>query len=278
MNKLLVPTDFSDNAKNALSYAYHLAKALGAKIHMFHTYHIPYIHAEMPAGMYQTAIEEAEQEANNGLEKLAKDVLKKGTSEEVPHEYSTKLGFAVEEVLNAAEEQNADMILMGTQGINGVADAIFGSITSSVVDKAEFPVLAIPEHSDYKGLDNIAFATSYDASDLEALKRLVNFASKCDATIKVVHVNKEGESIAKQDEETFKSKIKGQIDYDKLEFEVCEDDDVADGINRYVDEHGINLIAIKKKKRGMFNSLFHRSITQKMAFHTKVPLIAYHDE
>ncbi len=277
MNKLLVPTDFSENAKNALAYAYHLAKAVDAKIHMFHTYHIPYIHAEMPAGMYQTAIDEAEQEANDGLEKLANEVLKKGTAEEIPLEYSTKLGFAVEEILNVAEEQEADMILMGTQGINGVADVIFGSITSSVVDKAERPVIAVPEQSEYKGLDNIAFATSYDESDIEALKGLVDFASRLNATIKVVHVNKEGESIAKQDEESFKSMIKKEIDYDKLEFEVCEDDDVADGVNRYVDEHGVKLIAIKKKKRGMFNSLFHQSITKKMAFHTKVPMIAYHE-
>ncbi len=277
MNNILVPTDFSENSKNALAFGFHLAKALNAKIHLFHAYHIPYIHAEMPAGMYQTAINEAEQEAYQNMEKLASEVLIKGTGDEVSYAYQAKLGFAVEEILNEAEEQSVDMILMGTQGINGVADVIFGSITSSVIDKANCPVLAIPENSEYKGLDNIAFTTSYDDSDLVALKRLVNFSALFNANIKVVHVNKEGKDIEKQEEENFKAKISSEIDYAKLEFEVCEDDDVAEGINHYINEHNVNLIAMMKKKRGIFNSLFHRSITHKLAFHAKVPLLIYHE-
>ena len=276
MKNILVPTDFSENSKNALQYAYHLARAMNAHIHLFHAYHIPYIHAEMPAGMYQTAIQEAEEEANTNMEKYANEVLKKDGEGAVDFSFKSRLGFAVEEVLNAAEENDVDLIIMGTQGINGVADAIFGSITSSVVDKAECPVLAIPEDSEFNGISNIAFATSYDESDLEALKKLVNFAGYFDATIKVVHVNKEGENIEKRQEADFKSRISDNIDYAKLEFEVCEDDDVADGINQYVQTHNVELIALMKKKRGMFNSLFHRSITRKMAFHAQVPLLAYH--
>lgn len=277
MDRILVPTDFSENAKNALHYAYHLARVNNARIHLFHTYHIPYIHAEMPAGMYQTAINEAEQEAKDNMEELVKEVLKKDTGEAVNFEYDCKLGFAVEEILNHAEEKDVDMILMGTQGVSGLADVIFGSITSSVVDKAECPVLAIPENCTYEKTDNIAFATSYDKSDLHALKKLVDFASPFNATIKVVHVNEEGETIEKQQEEDFKQGIKGEIDYKHLEFEVCEANDVAEGINKYVDDHDIDLIAVMKKKRSMFQNLFHRSITRKMAFHAKVPLLAFHE-
>ena len=277
MNHILVPTDFSENARNALQFAYNLARAVDARIYLFHTYHIPYIHAEMPAGMYQTAINEAEQEAKQNMEKLANDVLKQGTDEVVPFTYDCKLGFAVEEILNYAEEQKVDMILMGTQGINGVADVIFGSITSSIVDKAECPVLAVQENSAYREIKNVAFATSYDKSDLKALQDLVDFVTPFNAAIKVVHVNEEGESIEKRQEEEFKEKISGKIEYNKLEFEVCQADDVAQGINRYVDEHDIDIIAVMKKKRGMFHNLFHRSITRKMAFHAKVPLLAYHE-
>lgn len=277
MKTILVPTDFSENSKNALRYAYGLAKAMDAKIHLFHAYHIPYIHAEMPAGMYQTAINEAEQESKEEMEKMAQNILKRDEAEGVACEYEARLGFAVEEVLNAAERNEADLIIMGTQGINGVADAIFGSITSSVIDKAEGPVMAVPEHSEFKPYDQIAFATSYDASDLQALQELATLAKAFEATIKVVHVNKEGENIQKEQEDDFKKLIKEKVDYHSIQFEVCEADDIAEGINKYVDEHRIDLIGLMKKKRGMFQSLFHKSITRKMAFHASVPLLAYHE-
>lgn len=277
MQRILVPTDFSENAKQALVYARDFAHKLGAELVLFHAYHIPYVHAEMPAGMYQSAIDEAQEETENQLQELANKLLGPEGDANVPYQLASKLGFAVETILSYAEEIQADLILMGTQGVNGLADVILGSITSSVVERAELPVMAIPEGYEFKELKNLVFATNYDTSDLAALKHLVKIATAFNATIHVVHVNSSGNEVEQQQSSSFKNVIQQEVGYDPLTFEVMEADDVASGIESYSKTHQVDAIALVKRKRNLLESLFHTSITRKMSFHSKVPFLAYHE-
>lgn len=274
MQRLLVPTDFSDNARNALQYAGALARDLKAEVVLLHAYHIPYVHAEMPAGMYQSAIDEAQQEAEQSLKTLADAVLE---PEGISYRHVGKLGFAVETILSQAETEQADMIIMGTQGANGIADIILGSITSSVVDRAALPVLAIPEGYQFSPVKNWVFATNYDASDLPALKHLTSIAAVFKATIAVLHVNSNTHYVEKQQSASFKHIIQQEINYHAITFEVLGADDVASGIEDYTRTHQVDGLALVKRKRGLLESLFHKSITTKMSFHSQVPVLAYHE-
>ncbi len=277
MKNILLPTDFSENSNNALKYAIQLADKVGANVKCFHAYHIPYIHAEMPAGMYQTAIEEAEKESKDEMEKVWDKVKSDFPDLKVSCDFECKMGFAVEEILNAAEKNNVDMVVMGTQGVNSVADVIFGSITSSILDKAQCPVLAVPENSQYKDPQNIAFATAYDESDLKALNKLSDFAQNFNANLNVVHVNKEGDTISQENEVSFRNKIREEVNYQNLYFDVTQADDVTHGISNYAENNAIDIIALMKKKRSIFEQVFHRSISRKMAYHSDIPMLAYHE-
>ena len=274
MQRLLVPTDFSDNARNALQYAADLARELDAEVVLLHAYHIPYVHAEMPAGMYQSAIDDAQQETEQSLKSVADAVLQpKGLS----YRLVGKLGFAVETILSQAEAEQADMIIMGTQGVNGITDIILGSITSSVVDRASLPVLAIPEGYQFSPVKNWVFATNYDASDLPALRHLTTMAAAFGATVCVVHVNSNTHYVEQQQSASFKHIIQQEINYNNITFEVLEADEVASGIEHYTQTHQVDGLALVKRKRSLLESLFHRSVTTKMGFHSSVPMLAYHE-
>lgn len=277
MKNILLPTDFSENSRNALKYAIQLADRVGANVKCFHAYHIPYIHAEMPAGMYQTAIEEAEKESKDEMEKVWDKVKSDFPDLQVTCDFECKMGFAVEEILNAAERNDVDLIVMGTQGVNSVADVIFGSITSSILDKAQCPVLAVPENSEYQDPKNIAFATAYDESDLKALNKLSDFAQIFNANLNVIHVNKEGDTISKENEVSFSNKIREEINYQNLYFDVTQADDVTEGISNYIHNNAIDMVALMKKKHSIFEKVFHRSISRKMAYHSDIPMLAYHE-
>jgi nucleotide-binding universal stress UspA family protein len=226
MQRLLVPTDFSDNARNALQYAADLARELDAEVVLLHAYHIPYVHAEMPAGMYQSAIDDAQQETEQSLKSVADAVLQpKGLS----YRLVGKLGFAVETILSQAEAEQADMIIMGTQGVNGITDMILG------------------------------------------------MAAAFGATVCVVHVNSNTHYVEQQQSASFKHIIQQEINYNNITFEVLEADEVASGIEHYTQTHQVDGLALVKRKRSLLESLFHRSVTTKMGFHSSVPMLAYHE-
>jgi nucleotide-binding universal stress UspA family protein len=274
MQRLLVPTDFSDNARNALHYAASMAQVLKAELVLLHAYHIPYVHAEMPADMYQSAIDDAQQETEQSLKRLGDEVV---DPKRVSYRLVGELGFAVETILSKAEAEQADMIIMGTQGANGIADIILGSITSSVIDRASLPVMGIPEGYQFSPAKNWVFATNYDASDLPALKHLTAIAAAFEATIRIVHVNSGSQYIEQQQSGSFKQTIQHEINYNNMTFEVLEADEVASGIEHYTQTNQVDGVALVKRKRNLLESLFHRSVTTKMGFHSSVPVLAYHE-
>ncbi len=277
MKRILVPTDFSDNARNALAYAREFAKTLSAEVILFHAYHIPYVHAEMPAGMYQSAIDEAQEETQKQLQTLAESELETSGHKAVPYEIQSRLGFAVESILSFADEAEADMILMGTQGSNGLADVILGSITSSVIERASLPVMAIPDSCAFKPMENWLFATNYDAGDLEPLKQLATISKAFEANIRVVHINTSNNEVEQQQTASFKHLIQQEVDFDAISFEVMDADDVAGGIDAYTKTHQVDGLALVKRKRNLLASLFHTSITKKLSFHSHVPLLVFHE-
>ena len=277
MKRILVPTDFSANARNALAYGRELAKLLHAEIILFHAYHIPYVHAEMPAGMYQTAIDEAQEETQNKLQELGKSELETSQEQGVKYQVGSRLGFAVETILSYAEEVEADMILMGTQGSNGLADVILGSITSSVIERSSLPVMAIPEGCSFQPVENWLFATNYDVADAESLKQLITIAKPLKASIPVVHIKTGSDEVEEQQASSFKHVVQQEVDYDAISFEVIEADDVPSGIEAYTQNQQVDGLALVKRKRNFLSSMFHSSITKKLSFHSKVPLLIFQE-
>jgi len=137
---ILVPVDFSDPSEAALDYAVALAKPLGAKVTVVHSYEIPVV--GLPEGaMVLTAdvaerILTASQAALDATLERRKDagvvlvgLLKNGDPRDV--------------VPATAKEVGADLIVMGTHGRRGIARALLGSVAESVLRTAPAPVLAV---------------------------------------------------------------------------------------------------------------------------------------
>jgi len=137
---ILVATDFSEDAQAALAAATELAVALGARVHLVHVYpHIVDLFHTFGLDLPPPPVPEIRRSAAVRLDQDLKRVRDAGGE----GEWSLREGVAAPEIVRAAEELGADLLVMGTRGRGGVSHAMSGSVAERVVRMAACPVLTM---------------------------------------------------------------------------------------------------------------------------------------
>ena len=121
INKILIPTDFSDVANNALKYALELASKSKASVTLLHIRQIPLSDPSFPAETFQMYLNEIETFEKEQSEKLTETLLKPSG---IPFEFCSATGFVGDEVVRITHEKNIDLIVMGTTGASGIAELL----------------------------------------------------------------------------------------------------------------------------------------------------------
>jgi nucleotide-binding universal stress UspA family protein len=141
---ILVPTDLSDGAEEALDFACELAQQFGATIHLLHVIGVPTFGVpELGVALTSTVIDSMVRDNQIALEQLADRKRHAATFGQV----LLRTGDARDLINRTAKEINADLIVMGTHGRRGVSRALLGSVTESVVRTAPCPVLTVRPHT-----------------------------------------------------------------------------------------------------------------------------------
>ena len=146
---ILVPTDLSDGAEQALIYACELAAKLGATVHLVNVIGIPALGVpELGLALTSTVIDQIMLDNQTALDKLAATHRATATIGQV----LMKTGDAKDVINQTATELGADLIVMSTHGRRGITRALLGSVTETIVRSAPCPVLTVrihdKEHSD----------------------------------------------------------------------------------------------------------------------------------
>lgn len=143
IRQILMATDFSDYSREALDHAVYLALTLGADLHLLHVYEIPLF---VPSGETLTVRPEVQrwfvdlkESESKRLEALGDEVRRRG----VRVHPILKEGPPFREILKAAEEIPADLIVLGTHGRTGLAHVFLGSVAERVVRRAPCPVVTV---------------------------------------------------------------------------------------------------------------------------------------
>jgi nucleotide-binding universal stress UspA family protein len=140
IKNILVPIDFSETSNHALDYAIDLARPLGARVTVAHSYVIP-VYA-FPDGALITSPELAAQLSDAAQKNLDAAVNeRKNRGVEISGVLTN--GAPVDEVTRLAQEIKADLIVMGTHGRHGLPRALLGSVAETVIRTSTIPVLAI---------------------------------------------------------------------------------------------------------------------------------------
>lgn len=277
---ILVPTDFSENANNAIKYAITFAERNKNKLLFFHVSSMPNIHPEASLSSYKAIIQAEEKKHLEKLEKLiSKNYASSSVNADVEgFECFVKTGFVVDEIIDIIKEKDVEMIIMGTQGASGIKEFFLGSHTASVIEKVVCPVFAIPEKATFREIKKIVFATDYYDSDFMAIRQLVKIASAFNAEIVIIHIS-DGEYTKSREEELlswYKEMVNEKVKYKKISYQLFANNNIYEGLYSFLENFGADVISMSTQRRNFLEKLFGSSLTKKMAYHTRVPLLAFH--
>ncbi|WP_373518010.1 universal stress protein [Pricia sp.] len=274
MKKILLPTDFSDNAYNALRYAVELYKDDDCTFFLLNTY-TPPIHqteyildtpAQLGLGdIYRT----------RSLENL--EALKKRATDEFKnprHVFNTRSAFntLTEEILETVGNEQIDLIVMGTKGAKGAQEILFGTNTVDVIEKANCPVIAVPSKFKFDAPEEILFPTDYEIDYREKqLGELVYLAEKYNARISVLHVA--SSYGLDQEKKSNKSVLTGTLDSVSLEHHEVPDTEVITAITDFQSRQGTDFLVMVQNRHSFFERLFIEPVIKKIGFHVHVPFM-----
>ena len=266
--KILVPTDFSECANNALKYATHIVKELDSSLTIMHGYHIPIPAAEMTLSIDPEMTSNYQRDVEEKVEELKETI--KGL-DSIPSDFKFVMAFAVEAILHSIETTGTDLVIMGTKGASGVQKALFGSIASSIVQKSPKPVLTIPtQFEDFK-LENIAIAVDLDSiSDYHIFDLVKLLAYMNNAEVHIINVSKENHDTDQLIEVKKLEALLGEVPH---HYHVIRDHNVDKGIRDYIDKKNIDLLTMVTRHHSLLDRIFRKSHTKEMSSHIHIPLL-----
>jgi len=274
MKKILVPIDFSETSKNAAIFAAKLANKSNAYLYFIHVYRLPLENIFVPSSMNDHLVFEREPEALEAFESKVKGWLKEESSN--PLSFTIKYGFPLDIIIQQAQGQNIDLIVMGTKGADDVLDKIFGSITSNVIKGCDVPVLTVPPNAKFEDFRKIAYATNFDEKDIVTIKRINAFASNLGVEMEFVHIvedNDNKEYVKKGIDFISQSKASG---IKNVYLQKTVNKNIIDGLEEFILKNKIDALAMLTHSKSIFDKITKGSITRKLALKNHVPLLAYH--
>lgn len=195
IKNILCPVDFSEFSAKAFDYAYSLARRYDAKLYLEHairpltdySYHVPHPWAQ----------EYYKHSRAESLEELRKMIARQSTNSFQP-EALVQVGFPAETILDFAQKQAIDLIVMGTHGLRGTDRWMMGSVTEKVIRKAGCPVLAVrkpihdfvapKETDDPVQLKKILLATDFSDHGQCAFAYAISLAMEYNAELTLLYV------------------------------------------------------------------------------------------
>src|SRR6185369_16986926 len=171
MKTILIPTDFSSCADNALSYAAEFNKWYKGAILIFHSYLIPVPVTDLPLVPSDAELKNT---AMNAVVKLKSEFM--SAYPDMKFDVDVNEGYVTDEIVEEEKKAKCDLVIMGTRGANGISELLIGSNTTSVVGKSICPVMVVPEYAKMKGLNKIVFAANYGVDDFKNVFDIIDIA------------------------------------------------------------------------------------------------------
>jgi nucleotide-binding universal stress UspA family protein len=265
---ILFPTDFSHNAENAMTFAIKIAMKTGARLVLLNSYELPYSDTVMTTSLIDVMRRNSEEQLDDIKGRLAI------SHPDLDVSAFSSMNNTIRAIRNVAEGEKADLIVMGTKGASGLQEVLIGSNTASVLSNSQVPVLAIPENSEYHKVERIAYACDLHKHENSwVLEYLADLCKLMESELHVLCYNIDEGSHC-PDPALIEDGLSGV----KFIYHSEDSSDLIASVDSYVDENNIDMIVMFKRKYGFIERIFHRSKTNQMAYHTKVPLMALHEK
>jgi nucleotide-binding universal stress UspA family protein len=260
MRKILVPTDFSENAANAIEHAAQIAISLHYKLILLHVGNpITNQGSEQKLEIICRALVDSFTDLNCDFYIV--------NGEDIPAE-----------IVAASDRYNVEMIVMGTKGLINIRKILFSSNTASVIGKATCTVLSVPGNTGFTKPKRILFATNFEREDIKAALQIIKIARPFNASVIIAHVMSESavEEVERTKIQMFTREVSLLTDYPRISFKLSSENTVTMGLDALIESTNADVIAMRTHRRTLFEKIINPSITQKFAEESQIPLLAFH--
>ena len=274
MKNILLPTDFSLNAFNAMKYAVQLFKDEECTFHLLNTFTpLAYNVATFADGYSTMLIEEiTRQNSENGLLDIEKKLKKKFNNPKHTFERLASFNLLVNEIKSVVKERNIDLIVMGTKGATGAQEVFLGTNTMFTIKKVDCAVIAVPENFTYKEPKEVLFPTDFKFSmENKYLKLLKSICTSHLARLNILNIyfgvplDSSQEKIKDQFEKLFKESAHIFHTQDYV--------DLTEAVAQFQIKHKINFLVMVQNKHSFFENLMFKPVIKQMVYHTNVPFM-----
>lgn len=265
--KVLIPTDFSPLSSIATNYGVQLAKQLNASVELLHA---AYIQGPPRAMMkYSHIITAMKENAKMDFDDLLKEINVPKNTKINCH---TIHGHPVSVVVNNFVTQHkCDLVVMGTKGATGLNKVILGSNASATLQHCSVPVLTIPGEASFRKTKRIVYATDLKSYKSE-VRKLLAFARKLNAKITLLHIET-GTQNKKINANSMARELQESNNYKSIEFIFEKAQDVVRGVEHFINNNKVDILAVFPHEKKFFHRLFGKSISKELVFHNRIPIL-----
>lgn len=268
--RIIIPTDFSDNAQRAFEFAF-AAHGSEAEYVLLNSYETPNAGS---GGMLVSIDEILEKESLSDLKIESKKLLSKLPNLKLITE--SIHGSIEDGIYRVNDKLPSDLVYIGTTGASGLKEVLLGSNAERVIREAVLPVIAIPSETQYSPINRIVFASDLKENHSEeTFKPLLDIARIYGATVDIIHVHTTDE--LSNEENAQKAYIESQLQEVLGEFKMIISDQVVPGIHDFIEQNQVDLLTLIPRKVSFFQRLFKQSVSKDMAYHVNVPLLTLKD-
>ena len=268
MKTIIVATNYSNEANNAVNYAAELASYLHSKLVLFNSFELS-VHASN-ALLPGSSIGRLIAENNNTLKNIALDLSGKYR---IAVDYISRTSDLMEEIDFQVKRLNADLVVMGMKDVH--SGFVPFSSTASAIHHAKYPILTVPADARFRKISKILFAFNPDCiEEANKLPVLMDFAAHFKAEIQLCHVEKSmqpatneasGKGLSFNAEAVFSDT--------EHSYKEINDENVLRSIEKLIKSWGADLLVMVPHKYGFWESIWHKSKTIQMAKRTRIPLL-----
>lgn len=278
MKKILLPTDFSQNAYNAISYALQLLESEECTFYLLNTYTPAFYDNEylVYSATVPTLSEIYKQKSMNGLQNVLRRIKRNFKNDKHHFEKISSFNLLNDEIKELVLEKDIDLIVMGTKGATGAEEILFGTHTVHAIKKARCPLLAIPAGFEYKPPKEILFPTDYEAEIPGLLNILKEIAEAHSSCLHILHVYF-GTDLSPDQTKRKKSLGRAFKNIGHHFYSITEKS-VTRAIYDFQEENDVHMLAMINNKHSFFENLLFTPVVNEIGFNVKVPFLVIPSE
>lgn len=275
MNRILVPTDFSERSLNACKAAASIARKTNSEITLLHLFDTPSDTVDQYSGSGTSSGARAISYMKGVSHQFA-DLMAQPFFKGIRLYEAVKSNKAYQGIIDESVDYNVDLIVMGSQGMTGLEEMLVGSNTEKVVRHSQIPVLVVKQdvNDDFE-VNDMVFASDFSEESKTTFPNVIEYATIFEAKIHLLFINTVSSFKSTKAIRDRMQNFIDSYDYDNYSLNIYSDKTIEEGILNFSAENDADIIAINTHNRSGLMQLFSSHIGQDLANHALRPVITF---